>query len=66
MALCTDDCGVFDTSLSREFAIAAGAFSLSKDELYALARGAVEFAFATSSQHAQIHQVFSKFQRQLT
>lgn len=45
MVLCTDDSGVFGTSLSREFAIAAATFGLSNQQLTALALAAADHAF---------------------
>ena len=45
LCLCTDDCSVFRTTLSREFALAAQAFGLSRTQLQQLARGAVALAF---------------------
>ena len=65
VALCTDDCGVFDTSLSKEFAIAAGAFSLSKRELFALAHRAASLSFASDHQEARLQETFHQFSRQL-
>ncbi|GAB2301098.1 hypothetical protein Dimus_035130 [Dionaea muscipula] len=46
LTLCTDDSGVFSTSLSKEYSIAAAAFGLGRDEMFRLARNAVEFVFA--------------------
>ncbi|KAL1320236.1 hypothetical protein AAHE18_14G041900 [Arachis hypogaea] len=46
VVLCTDDSGVFSTSLSKEYKIAADAFGLGKRELFELSRNAVELIFA--------------------
>ncbi|XP_039948319.1 adenosine deaminase-like protein [Bactrocera tryoni] len=43
--LCTDDCGVFDTTLSNEFVLAKNTFNLTKNDLLQLSLNAVEFAF---------------------
>lgn len=45
IALSTDDPGVFSTTLSREYAIAAAAFNLSRDEIGRLAMDAVGMMF---------------------
>ncbi|EFJ44760.1 hypothetical protein VOLCADRAFT_64498 [Volvox carteri f. nagariensis] len=45
VVLCTDDSGVFGTTLSKEYAIAAAAFKLPLGALWELARRSVEFVF---------------------
>ena len=50
MVLCTDDSGVFSTSLSREYAHAALAFQLTSEDMLALARASVEHSFATPAE----------------
>lgn len=62
MVLCTDDSGVFATSLSREYALAAGAFKLSERQLTALALKAVDYCFLEPSdmhvlRHAMQHRL---------
>lgn len=54
MALCTDDSGVFCTSLSREYAIAATAFELTHLQLEELALGAADYAFLGDEEKAAI------------
>jgi hypothetical protein len=49
--LCTDDKGVFCCSLSGEYAIAAESFGWTREELFAIAREAVEYTFATEQGH---------------
>ena len=46
MVLCTDDSGVFGTTLSREYALAAVAFKLGVAQLRRLATEGVHHAFA--------------------
>lgn len=45
VVLCTDDSGVFGTTLSQEYAIAAASFSLDRQQLLELAKRAVEYCF---------------------
>ncbi|EFN56962.1 hypothetical protein CHLNCDRAFT_143540 [Chlorella variabilis] len=45
VVLCTDDSGVFATSLSREYAIAASAFGLSEEQLQQLALAGADYIF---------------------
>eukprot|EP00850_Spirogloea_muscicola_P005382 SM000024S07844 [mRNA] locus=s24:792718:802523:- [translate_table: standard] len=56
--ICTDDCGVFSTYLSREYALAAAAFDLNKQDLKELALRSLEYVFATSSIKQQLHLKF--------
>ncbi len=53
--LCTDDKGVFCCSLSGEYTIAAESFGWTRDELFAIAREAVEYTFATEQGHKVLH-----------
>ncbi|KAK7363727.1 hypothetical protein VNO77_05880 [Canavalia gladiata] len=46
IALCTDQPGVFDTSLTEEYMIAASTFGLGRKEMLELSKNAVEFIFA--------------------
>jgi adenosine deaminase len=59
VVLCTDDSGVFATTLSREYALAAVAFRLGATQLRRLAAAGVEHAFAEP-------QVKAALQAQLT
>lgn len=52
MVLCTDDSGVFSTSLSKEYALAAEAFGLSHEQLFALACAGVDHSFASREEKA--------------
>lgn len=45
ICLCTDDTWVFQTSLSREYAIAAETFGLTDDEIRDMSTRAMDFAF---------------------
>ncbi|KAJ6769516.1 ADENOSINE DEAMINASE [Salix purpurea] len=46
LVLCTDDAGVFSTSLSNEYKLASTTFGLGKREMFELARNGIEFIFA--------------------
>lgn len=50
--LCTDDSGVFQTSLSKEYAIAAQAFHLSKEDMCNLVLRSVEYTFVAEAKKA--------------
>lgn len=54
MVLCTDDHGVFQTSLSKEYAIAAKAFSLSEDDLWTLTLHSVDYTFLSATSKAEL------------
>eukprot|EP00955_Chlamydomonas_euryale_P053713 355589-Chlamydomonas_euryale.AAC.8 len=52
VVLCTDDSGLFGTTLSREYAIAQRAFGLSRRALRALALEALQYVFCSDSERA--------------
>ena len=54
IALCTDDFGVFGTTLSNEFLLAAKAFDLSQQELFDISCAALEQAFADRNLKAEL------------
>lgn len=57
--------GVFGTTLSQEYAIAAAAFSLSHDQLVDLAAHAVQHCFCSEGDKQQLMEHFDGFQQQL-
>ncbi|GBF89210.1 hypothetical protein Rsub_01927 [Raphidocelis subcapitata] len=61
VALCTDDCGVFATTLSREYALAAAAFGLDEEALTDLAAAAAEHAFVSDAERAALRARFAAF-----
>lgn len=61
VALCTDDVGVFGSSLSNEYLVASRTFDLSKQELVDLSRQAVGAAFAGDKAKARVLQTLNKF-----
>ncbi|XP_068668455.1 N6-mAMP deaminase isoform X2 [Aristolochia californica] len=58
IVLCTDDTGVFCTSLSHEYNLAASTFGLDKAEMAKLAADAVEFAFVDDGVKNALKQIF--------
>lgn len=54
VVLCTDDSGVFGTSLSEEYAIAAASFGLSDSQLRDLAAAAAEYTFLPAAAKSQL------------
>ncbi|XP_010538724.1 PREDICTED: adenosine deaminase-like protein isoform X2 [Tarenaya hassleriana] len=58
LVLCTDDTGVFSTSLSNEYALAAHSFGLSKKEIFGLARNAIEFTFAEDEVKRELRLIY--------
>ncbi len=68
--LCTDDTGVFDTCLSQEYTLAAGALSLTdgvtdgvtmKQRLFDLAVGGVSHAFVSREERHAVLSCFARF-----
>ena len=60
VVLCTDDQGVFQTSLSKEYAIAAHTFRLSKDDLWTLAMQSVQSTFLAAGRQAELTALMQK------
>ncbi|KAJ3052203.1 hypothetical protein HK097_006727 [Rhizophlyctis rosea] len=61
--LCTDDKGVFGSSLSEEYAIAAATFQLRKEDLYELSRRAVEFVFGSEECKRTLRNEWERFRQ---
>jgi adenosine deaminase len=61
VALCTDDSGVFATSLSREYAIAAATFGCDKKTLVDLAAASIRCAFVSDEAKALLLARLDKF-----
>ncbi|KAL8461378.1 hypothetical protein ACS0TY_032743 [Phlomoides rotata] len=59
LILCTDDCGVFSTSLSAEYALASSAFGLGKREMFQLSQKAIEFIFACGRVKEELKTIFA-------
>ena len=54
VVLCTDDQGVFQTSLSKEYAIAAWAFQLTEDDLWTLVLRRIDYTFLSKAAKAEL------------
>ncbi|KAJ4951900.1 hypothetical protein NE237_028732 [Protea cynaroides] len=59
LVLCTDDTGVFSTSLSSEYCFAAASFGLDKGEIFQLGRDAIEYAFADEGVKKDLRKIFA-------
>ncbi|KAF5728595.1 adenosine/AMP deaminase family protein [Tripterygium wilfordii] len=57
--LCTDDSGVFSTSLSEEYKLAASTFGLGKKEMFELVKNAIEFIFADVEVKQDLKEIFN-------
>ncbi|KAG6504383.1 hypothetical protein ZIOFF_036716 [Zingiber officinale] len=58
VALCTDDSGLFSTSLSNEYHLAASTFGLNKRDMFILARSAIQFSFADLEVKEELSKIF--------
>jgi adenosine deaminase len=65
MVLCTDDSGVFSTSLSDEYALASSTFGLGRSKMFQLAQSAIEFVFAGDAVKAELREIFYSAGRKL-
>uniref|UniRef100_A0A0E0LPC5 Adenosine deaminase domain-containing protein n=1 Tax=Oryza punctata TaxID=4537 RepID=A0A0E0LPC5_ORYPU len=66
LSLCTDDSGLFSTSLSNEYYLVASTFGLSKAELFQLAQDAVGFVFAGDEVKRSLRELFERAGKELT
>ncbi|XP_066400530.1 N6-mAMP deaminase-like [Miscanthus floridulus] len=65
LSLCTDDSGLFSTSLSNEYYLVATTFGLSKSELFQLAQDAAQFVFADDVVKKSLKEVFKHAEKGL-
>ena len=61
VVLCTDDSGVFSTSLSKEYAIAANSFKLDQVTLLTLAEAAIEYCFLHADEKESLRSRFEGY-----
>ncbi|KAG8385716.1 hypothetical protein BUALT_Bualt03G0074100 [Buddleja alternifolia] len=59
LILCTDDSGVFSTSLSAEYLLASSTFGLGKKEMFELSEKAIEFIFACDGVKRELQMTFA-------
>ncbi|EEF43898.1 Adenosine deaminase, putative [Ricinus communis] len=65
IVLCTDDSGVFSTSVSKEYSLASSAFSLGKMEMFQLARNGLEYIFADATVKQDLIKIFNSAANEL-
>ncbi|MBA0748157.1 hypothetical protein Gogos_005005 [Gossypium gossypioides] len=65
LVLCTDDSGVFSTSLSREYNLASSSFGLGKTEMFQLAEIAINFIFADDGVKTDLRATFEEAVKKL-
>ncbi|KAK4500188.1 hypothetical protein PRZ48_008374 [Zasmidium cellare] len=63
IALCTDDVGIFGSSISNEYLLAASHFNLSSYDLWQLCRGAVDSIFGGEEEKKRLYGLLDEFQR---
>uniref|UniRef100_A0AAG5D6D4 Adenosine deaminase-like protein n=1 Tax=Anopheles atroparvus TaxID=41427 RepID=A0AAG5D6D4_ANOAO len=61
VCVCTDDFGVFETSLSQELEICAKTFNLSDDEMIELQQNTIEYTFANDQEKHKLRETLRKF-----
>ncbi|CAG2214522.1 Adenosine deaminase-like protein A,Adenosine deaminase-like protein [Mytilus edulis] len=61
--ICTDDKGVFNTTLSEEYQIAAKTFDLSVDNIWKLSFESIEYIFAAEDIKEKLRQKFLQFRQ---
>ncbi|TMW52276.1 hypothetical protein DOY81_002609 [Sarcophaga bullata] len=59
--LCTDDSGVFDTTLSDEFKLAVKYYQLNREDIYKLSLNAVEAAFTSQKGKEILKETINKY-----
>ncbi|KAL4658771.1 adenosine deaminase-like protein isoform X1 [Arapaima gigas] len=63
--LCTDDKGVFSTSLSQEYQLAASTFGLDQEAVWMLSQQAINCSFAPEAVKEQLQQRWAEYKSQL-
>uniref|UniRef100_A0A182V966 Adenosine deaminase domain-containing protein n=1 Tax=Anopheles merus TaxID=30066 RepID=A0A182V966_ANOME len=61
VCVCTDDFGVFETSLSQELKICASTFSLTMADMVEMQRNAIEYSFASKQEKKELRAKIEQF-----
>ncbi|CAD6996174.1 adenosine deaminase-like protein isoform X2 [Ceratitis capitata] len=61
VVLCTDDCGIFNTTLSNEFLMAKKYFALSKPDMMKLSLTAVDHAFVSENVKRDLRRIIERY-----
>jgi adenosine deaminase len=62
-SLCTDDMGIFGSTLSQEYAIAAQTFNMDKRQLFDLSRNSIDSIFAGEAVKEKLREEWDRFWR---
>ncbi|KAK2579473.1 hypothetical protein KPH14_010787 [Odynerus spinipes] len=61
ICIATDDKGVFDTSLSKEFEIASSVFGLQREDLIKICKSSIEYSFASNEEKQRLLSMLINF-----
>lgn len=59
--ICTDDCGVFDTTLTQELKLACKYFNLTKNDIYKLSLYAIDGSFANQNEKKLLRKLINNY-----
>ncbi|KAG0469597.1 hypothetical protein HPP92_015648 [Vanilla planifolia] len=65
LVLCTDDTGLFSTSLSNEYYLAATTFGLDKESILQLSTNAIHYVFADNELKKTLREIFQAYDKRL-
>ncbi|KAG0469616.1 hypothetical protein HPP92_016316 [Vanilla planifolia] len=65
LVLCTDDTGLFSTSLSNEYHLAATTFGLDKESILQLSTNAIHYVFADNELKKTLREIFQAYDKRL-
>ncbi|XP_030376277.1 adenosine deaminase-like protein [Scaptodrosophila lebanonensis] len=63
--LCTDDCGIFDTTLTKEFCVASQSLGMTDHQCIDLTMQAIKYSFATEADRSWMIQQVNKYAKGL-